>query len=63
MADTIQFEHQAKVNGKVVQVVQITSTLTHHNKRLMYANGHTYEAVGVNGSGNRIYRDQTRIPR
>jgi hypothetical protein len=42
------------------KTVQTTTTanVTHNNARLLFhSDGHTYEFVGLDGSGNRIYRD------
>ncbi len=32
-------------------------TITHNDRRLYHENGRTYVFVGVDASGNRIYRD------
>lgn len=34
-----------------------TVTITHNNARLYHAGGRTYEYVGTDANGNRIYRD------
>lgn len=40
-----------------VKVTSVTKTITHNNARLYHEGGRTYEYVGNDGSGNRIYRD------
>ena len=40
-----------------VKVTSVTKTITHNNSRLYHENGRTYEYIGNDGSGNRIYRD------
>jgi hypothetical protein len=37
-----------------------TATITHNNARLYHANGRTYEYVGDDRNGNRIYRDTSK---
>jgi hypothetical protein len=36
---------------------EATKTITHNNARLYHEGGRTYEFVGFDASGNRIYRD------
>ena len=45
-----------KRDGNVV-ITSVTKTITHNNRRLYTENGRTYEYVGLDASGNRIYRD------
>jgi hypothetical protein len=46
-----------KRNGKV-QETSTTATITHNNRRLYHhTDGETYEYVGDDASGNRIYRN------
>ncbi len=40
-----------------VTVTSVTKTITHNSSRLYHENGRTYEYVGNNASGDRIYRD------
>jgi len=40
-----------------VKIVETTKTITHNNARLYHEAGKTYEYVGLDRSGNRIYRD------
>lgn len=48
--------------GVKVKEVSTTATITHNNARLYHhSDGKTYEHVGVDASGNRIYRDARRI--
>lgn len=47
--------------GKVKDRSQ-TVTITHSNKRLYHhTDGHTYEYVGNDASGNRIYRNTRKV--
>jgi hypothetical protein len=39
------------------KVVSTTKTITHNNARLYHEGGLTYEYVGADASGNRIYRN------
>jgi hypothetical protein len=45
-----------KTTGKSA-AADVSATITHNNARLHFANGRTYEYVGNDASGNRIYRD------
>lgn len=47
---------EKKRDGRLKDV-STTASITHSNKRLYTANGRTYEYVGDDASGNRIYRD------
>lgn len=40
-----------------VKVTSVTKSITHNNLRLYHEGGRTYEYIGNDGSGNRIYRD------
>lgn len=40
-----------------VKVTSVSKTITHNNARLYHEGGRTYEYIGVNASGHRIYRD------
>jgi len=62
MATTI-LQRQEVTKGKGSRKVSErteTVNLTHNNARLLYHGGRAYEFVGLDASGNRIYRDQTR---
>lgn len=39
------------------QYTAVSKSITHNNGRLYFENGRTYEAIGTDASGNRIYRD------
>lgn len=40
-----------------VKITETTKTITHNNRRLYHENGRTYEYVGTNRNGDRVYRD------
>jgi hypothetical protein len=40
-----------------VKVTTVTKSITHSNARLYHEGGRSYEYVGDDASGNRIYRD------
>ena len=53
---------QTKTAGKLVpKDVSVTKTITHNSARLYHEGGVTYEYVGDDGSGNRIYRSTARV--
>lgn len=39
------------------KITDVTKTITHNNARLYHEGGRTYEYIGTDSSGNRIYRD------
>ena len=41
----------------LIKTTATTKTITHNNRRLYTEAGRTYEYIGNDGSGNRIYRD------
>ena len=41
--------------------VSVTKTITHNSQRLYHEGGATYEFVGTNGSGDRIYRNVKKV--
>lgn len=45
-----------KKNGNVVTTT-VNKSVTHNNSRLYHENGRTYEYIGNNAAGERIYRD------
>ncbi len=45
-----------QINGSA-QIAAGRWTITHNSLRLYHEGGRTYEYVGNDGSGNRIYRD------
>lgn len=51
---------QSKTHRITPRDLSITKTITHNNSRLYHENGRTYEFVGVDASGNRIYRDTAK---
>lgn len=40
-----------------IRLTTVTKTITHNNARLYHENRRTYEFVGLNSNGDRIYRD------
>jgi hypothetical protein len=40
-----------------VKTTTVTKSITHNNSRLYHEGGRTYEYIGDDASGNRIYRD------
>lgn len=40
-----------------VKVTTVTKSITHNNSRLYHENGRSYEYVGNDAQGQRIYRD------
>ena len=53
---------QVKVAGKTApKDVSVTKTITHNNARLYHEGGESYEFVGLDGSGNRIYRSTKKV--
>lgn len=42
------------------KIVETTRTITHNNARLFHQGGRTYEYVGLDRAGNRIYRDTSK---
>lgn len=45
-----------KKSGNLATVT-VTKTITHNNSRLYHEGGRSYEYVGNNASGDRMYRD------
>ena len=56
MPTAILQTNTAKRDGNV-KVTSVTKSITHNDRRLYHENGRTYEYIGNDGSGNRIYRD------
>jgi hypothetical protein len=50
---------QSNSGGKSghVTVTSVTKTVTHNNARLYHEGGRTYEYIGLDANGDRIYRD------
>lgn len=40
-----------------LKVTEVSKTITHNNSRLYHEGGRTYEYIGNDASGNRMYRD------
>ncbi len=40
-----------------VKITETTKVITHNDRRLYHEGGRTYEYVGANRNGDRIYRD------
>lgn len=51
--------HDRRRDGHA-RVMSTTKTITHNNRRLYHENGRTYEYIGDDRSGNRIYRDTAK---
>lgn len=51
----LQSERRNKEGNR--RIVRETRTITHNNRRLYNERGRTYEYIGNDASGNRIYRD------
>lgn len=52
---TLQTNTAARTGN--VRVTTVTKTITHNNSRLYHEGGRTYEYIGDDRSGNRVYRD------
>lgn len=48
---------QTATKSGSVKTTTVTKTITHNSARLYHEGGRTYEYVGDDASGNRIYRD------
>jgi hypothetical protein len=48
---------QTRKNDGRIKLTDTTKTITHNNARLYHEGGRTYEYIGNDASGNRIYRD------
>lgn len=42
------------------KTTQVSKSITHNNSRLYHEGGRTYEYIGDDASGNRIYRDTAK---
>lgn len=48
--------------GAKVKETSVTASVTHNNARLYHhTDGKTYEYIGDDASGNRIYRDTRKV--
>ncbi len=54
---TAILQTQTAIKGGNVKTTAVTKTITHNSARLYHEGGRTYEFVGLDASGNRIYRD------
>lgn len=54
---TAVLQTRTRTKTGTVTITSVTKTITHNSARLYHEGGRTYEYVGLNGSGNRIYRD------
>lgn len=59
MPTAILQDNNRKRDGNLT-TVQVTKTITHNSARLYHENGKTYYFIGLDASGNRIYRDTAK---
>jgi hypothetical protein len=57
MMPTAILQSDTKKKSGALATASVSKTITHNNGRLYYENGRTYEYIGNDASGNRIYRD------